>query len=373
MRLPVKPARIEDMADRPRQDGKGHAAQNAAVLLKVAQTMAKLGVAAFPRNYELFYEALSGQNRALVRDVAALGSQPSQNGIEEFGVKYHLPGFATIATDTMRTDTARTISALNHELSSSIAKTEAFAALLRQFISRLETDPVAGMSDFADDAGRLRDAVTAFEREERAFAVSMNETIAELGGIGSDIEIMRKASTRDPVTGLANRIAFSAKLAALYDDGNAAGPAALALVTVEGLRDLGESHGAATAEKALKNLAPVFRKSVKKNDFVARIGADEFAFVFHDVSADNTEAIAQRIRASVEAVEITLPNRTFTSETLSLSTGIAMALTASSSTDLFTQAELALAAVRAGGGPGVLVFSAAIGSRATKTYSPHAA
>ncbi|CAN7164832.1 GGDEF domain-containing protein [Pararhizobium sp. LjRoot255] len=359
------------MADKFRQDG--HQAQNAAVLLKVAQTMAKLGIAPFPRNYELFYDALCGQNAALTRDVASLGPEPAQSRLDEVGIKHHLPGFAAIATENIRADAAQTISAINHGLNNSIAKKEAFAALLRHFIDRLETDPVAGMSEFADDAGRLRDAVTAFEREERAFAISMRETVAQLGGIGSDIEIMRKASIRDPVTGLANRIAFSAKLAALYDDGNAAGPAALALVTVEGLRDLGESHGAATAEKALKKLAPVFRKSVKKNDFVARIGANEFAFVFHDVSADNADAIAQRIRASVEAVEITLPNRTFTSETLSLSTGIAMALTASSSTDLFTQAELALHAVRAGGGPGVLVFSAAIGSRATKTYSPHAA
>jgi len=359
------------MEDKSRQDG--HLAQNAAVLLKLAQTMAKLGVAPVPRNYELFFEALSGQNQALTRAVAALGSHPSQSRIEEIGVKYHLPGFAAIATDTIRADTARAISALNHGLKNSIAKKEAFATLLRHFIGRLETDPVAGMSDFADDAGRLRDAVTAFEREERAFAISMGETVAQLGGIGSDIGAMRKASTRDPVTGLANRIAFSARLAALYDDGNAAGPGALALVTVEGLRGLSESHGAAIAEKALKKLAPVFRKSVKKNDFVARIGADEFAFVFHDVSTENAKAIAQRIRASVEGVEIALPNRTFTTETLSLSTGIAMALTASSGADLFTQAELALHAVRASGKPGVLAFSAAIGGRVKKTYSPHAA
>lgn len=357
------------MTDKSRNDG----AQNAAILLKVAQTMAKLGVAPFPRNYELFYEALSGSNPQLTRDVAALGAQPEQNRIEQIGMKHHLTGFAAVAADTIRADTARSISAMSHALNDGIARKEAFATLLRDFIDRLESDPVAGMSDFADAAGQLRHAVSVFEREERAVVNMMGETVAHLGGLGSDIETMRKASTRDPVTGLANRIAFSAKLAALYDDGNATGPAALALVTIEGLRDLGESHGAAIAEKTLKKLAPVFRKSVKKNDFVARIGTDEFAFVFHDVSADNAEAIAQRIRASVEGVQIALPNRTFTTQTLSLSTGIAMALTASGSVDLFSQAELALQAVRAQGKPGILVFSAAIGSRAEKTYAPHAA
>ncbi|HTO32544.1 MAG TPA: GGDEF domain-containing protein, partial [Pararhizobium sp.] len=245
--------------------------------------------------------------------------------------------------------------------------------MLRALIGRLATDPVDGMSDFADDAARLRDAVAVFEREERSFASTMNDAVTQLGGIDSDIEAMRKAATRDPVTGLPNRIAFSARLGALYEDDKAVGPAALALVTVEGLREMGERHGAATIEKALKKLAPVFRKSVKKNDFVARIGADEFAFVLHDVSAGNAEAIAQRIGASVEGVQIALPNRAFTMQTLSLSIGIAMAFTASGGTDLFTQAELALLAVRGRGKPGTLVFSAAIGGRTKKTYSPHAA
>ncbi|OBZ96168.1 hypothetical protein ADU59_07345 [Pararhizobium polonicum] len=357
------------MTDKFQNDG----AQNAAILLKVAQTMAKLGIAPFPRNYELFYEALCGHNPALTRDAAALGNQPTQSQIEQIGVKHHLTGFTAIAADAIRADTARSIAAMSQTLNGGIAKTEAFAALLRDFIGRLESDPVAGMSDFADDAGRLRDAVSVFEREERAFAATMNETAAQLGNLRNDIETMRKASMRDPVTGLANRIAFAAKLAALYDDGNACGPAALALVTVDGLRALAESHGAAVAERTLKKLAPVFRKSVKKNDFVARLGTDEFAFVFHDVSAENAEAIAQRIRASVEDVQIALPNRTFTTQTLSLSTGIAMALTASGSADLFTQAELALRAVHVREKPGVLVFSAAIGGRTAKTYAPHAA
>ena len=254
------------MTDKPQNDG--NQAHNAAILLKVAQTMAKLGVAAFPRNYELFYEALSGSHPQLTRDVAALGAHPAQNQIEQVGIKYHLSGFAAIEADTIRADTARSISSASHALKDSIAKKEVFAAMLRSFITRLETDPVAGMSDFAEDAARLRDAVAVFEREEKAFAAAMNETVTQLGGIDSDIETMRKASTRDPVTGLPNRIAFSAKLTALFDDGTAVGPAALALVTVEGLRDMGERHGATTVEKALKEAEKDFGAPATITGFV---------------------------------------------------------------------------------------------------------
>ena len=64
---------------------------------------------------------------------------------------------------------------------------------------------------------------------------------------------------------------------------------------------------------------------------------------------------------------------TFTPKRLSLSAGIAMTDAASGDVDLLNQAELALQAVKASGHPGQLVFSAAVGARAQRLYSPHAA
>ena len=205
------------MAGKTRYGGQEHLASNAAILLKVAQTMARLGIAPFPRNYELFYEAMSGHNTALTRDLTALGTHPSQPQIEQIGNAHQLPGFAAIAADEIRADTGRALASLVHTLNDSIGKREAFAALLHGFITRLESDPVARMSDFAEEAGRLKNALATFEREEKNLAHSMQETATRLRGAQSDVEALREVTTRDPVTGLANRIAFSAKLAALYD------------------------------------------------------------------------------------------------------------------------------------------------------------
>ena len=41
--------------------------------------------------------------------------------------------------------------------------------------------------------------------------------------------------------------------------------------------------GMQTGNKLLKKLAGLFRKTVKKNDFIARLEADEFAFLFANV------------------------------------------------------------------------------------------
>lgn len=360
------------MTEKPKGDGGTYPQQNA-ILLKVTQAMAKRSVAALPRNYELFHAALSGRNSALTRDMAALGSHLDQALLDQLGIKHHLPGFLALAGETIRTDMARSISVLSQSLDKDIGRKQDFSEALRAFIARLEADPVGGMSDFADEARRLRDAAAIFERQERASIEKMGETLAELGRLHDDAETLRRTLTRDPVTGLANRSAFSARLSDLYEEGNPVTGSALALVTVEGLRVMGERHGQAVADRALKKLASLFRKSVKKNDFVARLGADEFAFLFHDASADNAVAIAGRIRAAVEALRFALPERAFTPQSLSLAAGIAVSGAATGSTDLLAQAELALQAARAAGRPDALVFSAALSSRTGKIYTPYAA
>ncbi len=53
--------------------------KSTAIILKVAQSMSQLGIAALPRNYELVYEALSGRLPQLSRELAALGATPQQD------------------------------------------------------------------------------------------------------------------------------------------------------------------------------------------------------------------------------------------------------------------------------------------------------
>jgi len=355
------------MAGQKEQDGTRGSAQNAVLLLKVAQTMSKLGISPLPRNYELFYEALSGQSLSLSRDMAALGAGASQAQLDQIGTRHNLLGHSMLAADKARAGAAETIAALSKTLQKHIAKKESFSASLQTFIARLESDPVAGMSDFADDAHRFGHAAAALLKEERAFAGAVEEIAGQLRDTTVSLDTSRKALTRDPVTGLPNRAAFSVRLAALFSDDADANPSALILVSIDGLQDLGESHGSGAMEKVLKKLAPLFKKSIKKNDFVARIASDEFAFIFDDVSADNAAAIAGRIRASVAAIEIALPDRAFTRQAVTLSAGIAMSESTIGAADLFQQADLALKTVRSNGGSGLLVFSAAIGSQPRKS------
>ncbi|OCP01386.1 hypothetical protein BC374_06655 [Ensifer sp. LC13] len=332
--------------------------------------MAKHGVAALPRNYELFYEALSGRLPQLSAELAALGPNPQQDALDALGLKHHLVAHAALAADRARAAAQEALADIAGMLKLALAHKRVFKDELEQFADRLATDPVASLSEFAGDATRLRDAVGKLTSEEGALQHVLETSVQRFAEFEGDLAESRRTLTRDPVTGLPNRLALTAKLDAILETGHVDQPLALLFASVEGLREIAEQHGGAVAAKALAKLSALFRKSIKRNDFVARIGQQDFAFLCRDVSAENAEAIARRLRQSIGELRIALPGRAHTAETLSLVAGVTMVQPTSTSADLLTQAELALVGARSGAG--ILSYSSALGRNHTRTYG-HAA
>lgn len=333
--------------------------------------MSAHGIAALPRNYELFYEALSGRLPQLSRELAALGSNPEQDALDALGLKHHLVAHAALAADRARAAAQEALADMARKLRFALAEKQAFKDELSHFASRLAADPVASLSEFADDAALLQDAAGRLMNEEAVLQNALETGAQRFAELEADFAESRRTLTRDPATGLPNRLALSAKLDSILETERLDQPVALLFASVEGLRELAEQHGGGVATKALTRLSTLFRRSIKKNDFVARIGQQDFAFLCRDASAENAEAIARRLRQSVEKLTVVLPGRAHTTETLSLAAGIAIAQPTSASTDLLAQAELALASARKG--TGILGYSAALDRNRGKTYGQHAA
>jgi diguanylate cyclase len=346
-------------------------ARQAAIILKVAHAMSAHGVAALPRNYELFYEALSGRLPQLSRELPELGHNPQQDLLDALGLKHHLVSHAALAADRARAAAQEALADMASTLKLALAQKQSFKTELDHFAGRLAADPVVGLSEFADDAARLREAAGRLMNEENALQHALETSAQRMAELERDLAESHRSLTRDPATGLPNRLALTAKLDSILETERTDRPVALLLVSVEGLREMAEHHGGTVASKALTKLSALFRKSIKKNDFVARVGQQDFAVVCRDVSVENAEAIGRRLCQSVEELKVTLPGRAHTAETLSLAAGITIAQPASTSADLLTQAELALAGVR--DGAGILSYSAALGRDRGRTYGQNAA
>ena len=73
----------------------------------IALTMRQMGVSGLPRNYEIFYEALSGANPELSIELVALGKRPKQDELDRLGHKFFTQNHEQGIVDSVRDTVAR--------------------------------------------------------------------------------------------------------------------------------------------------------------------------------------------------------------------------------------------------------------------------
>jgi diguanylate cyclase (GGDEF)-like protein len=110
----------------------------------------------------------------------------------------------------------------------------------------------------------------------------------------------------DHVTGLPDRWATMNRLSETMSAAKRNGThAALLFIDLNGFKGVNDSFGHAHGDMVLKLIATTLREALRANEFVGRIGGDEFAVVLPVVrSSDEAGAAAARLAASVRDLEI---------------------------------------------------------------------
>jgi diguanylate cyclase (GGDEF)-like protein len=111
-----------------------------------------------------------------------------------------------------------------------------------------------------------------------------------------ELERVAAEARRDPVTGLANRLAWNEKL--LTATPSVEAPMSIIQCDCRGLKQINDTHGHLVGDELLRRVAGVLTSSVRSHDLVARIGGDEFA-IFVDGDEDMSQVIVERIEAAL--------------------------------------------------------------------------
>lgn len=341
------------------------------IMGRIAHLMASLGIAALPRNYELLFEALNG-NAGVAREIAALGKTPDQLSLDAIALRHALPGHNALAAGQAAGEAARLLGEIARTGEESRRQRAAAVQELEEIAARMQKDPVLGISDFASDTVRLLSLMHDILGADRAASARIDDLQSHLDSLRSGLAASSEALTHDPVTGLANQAALLGRLKSLLQDEDAGGTAALLLFRVEQLREFSESHPAGAAEKTLKQLATIFRKSVKKNDLVARTGPDLFCLLLSDVTRDIAAGIAGRVAGRVAEKSFPFLDRALPAGFLTLTAGISMTDSAKTPVMLYAQADQALA-YATDTGIGLRIYSAEVAERAGRVYRGGAA
>ena len=208
----------------------------------------------------------------------------------------------------------------NHANRSHFEDTQTYNDAVMSQVREL-TDEVAG----AAELGVLQSLVTArLERvaqhvsnfrareefrllEVNGRAERMRTRIAELERETSDLHSRldneKQGARIDPLTGIANRKCFEERFAhEIAQMPRAPLPVAMLLWDLDSFKVINDSYGHRAGDRVLQSVAACFMAAVRGNDFVARIGGEEFVMLLSGANIEQAMLIANQVRSAVEAL-----------------------------------------------------------------------
>lgn len=161
------------------------------------------------------------------------------------------------------------------------------------------------------------EAVLAHERRRSA---DQTRTLASLAVTRSELQTVRldherererssqleqhartaeESALQDPLTGLANRRRLDRVLQSLQPGVQAT----LVMVDIDHFKRINDSFGHAVGDTVLCELAKVLVRSLREGDTAVRMGGEEFCLVLTSAGPEAAQAIAERVRAGIEATD----------------------------------------------------------------------
>ncbi len=171
----------------------------------------------------------------------------------------------------------------------------------------------------AVDGGQLTEIKTALaetvEQVSETFAVQklayekqLQELNERMSSLRDDLTAAHEEMKRDGLTDAFNRGAFDASIkhaVNLYYVLQQ--PVTLIMIDVDHFKEINDFHGHITGDAALRAVSDCLARSfIRKSDFVARYGGDEFAVLLPDTGARNATMLVERFLN--QAREIRLPS-----------------------------------------------------------------
>jgi diguanylate cyclase len=138
-------------------------------------------------------------------------------------------------------------------------------------------------------------------------AERMRTRIAELERetteLHSRLDSEKQGARIDPLTGIANRKSFEERIAhEIAQQPRTALGVVMLLWDLDNFKLINDSYGHRAGDRVLQSVAACFMAAVRGNDFVARIGGEEFVMLLNGAKIQQAMLIANQVRSAVEAL-----------------------------------------------------------------------
>lgn len=126
-------------------------------------------------------------------------------------------------------------------------------------------------------------------------------------------EKLSKQTYLDFLTQAKNKKAYSEKIQehlALFQRYNT--PFSMILFDIDDFKHINDTYGHTLGDKVLIDLVKIVNSTIRQNDFLFRVGGEEFVIIFANTTLDNGKIVSEHIRKNIEENLSDLKNETIT-------------------------------------------------------------
>jgi diguanylate cyclase len=265
-----------------------------------------LGLAACPRNYEIWYAYATGYHPELnqaINDSLRRSATLSSAELEQIYDTYLSPTRLTERIGGIGAKAVNQIDEVMAAIGATLGAADSYHESLADATLRLgKTKDGAALRQIVES---LIKTAKEMENSNQAVASQLNASKQQINQLQQKLDGLRYENLTDPLTSLVNRQYFDQALRQTIAEANrTAKPLSLLKADIDHFKKFNDVFGHVTGDQVLRLVASAVKQNIKGADLAARYGGQAFAVMLPNTTLRQAQIVAEHIRRAVMTNEL---------------------------------------------------------------------